>query len=267
MKNLIYQYWHGKQRTAVKYGVENMKAYAQRIGAEYIFSENPRWAEKLCNRPEYYNAFEPVFNEKFEKYDKILFADTDVFAVENLTENAFEQDIAEIGICDEPHKELSHLTTKSPINKAEDEKWNRAVVKHFGKEMPRNSAGNLKIFNSGVVLYTQKGREKARKNWVPFDKYINTILAEGCNKFYSIDQNYLNAMLIIADHEYTVMDSGWNSYVHFDGDSKTKLRAVIDTRTDSTKFVHVQLRGADDRDGKWHNIIVNRPTSEWKSIL
>lgn len=265
MTNLIYQYWLGTPGIGVRHGVENMKAYAKRIGAEYEFVTNPGWAQKYCSpkHAQYYNAFEPIWSDRFSEFDKILFVDTDVFAVDGLDESIFDQDIAEIGICDEPHKEISHLTTRSAINTAQDEKWNKVIAQRFGKEMPRNDAGNLKIFNSGVVVYTPEGREKARKNWVSFSEYINAAQSSGLNRFYSIDQNYLHAMLIIGEHDYTVMHNGWNSYVHYDGDSKTVPRAVIDTRTEETKFVHVQLRGADDRDGDWHSTVVNRPVAEW----
>lgn len=265
MTNLIYQYWLGTPGIGVQHGVENMKAYAKRIGAEYEFATNPGWAQKYCSpkHAQYYNAFEPIWSDRFSEFDKILFVDTDVFAVDGLDESIFDQDIAEIGICDEPHKEISHLTTRSAINTAQDEKWNKVIAQRFGKEMPRNDDGNLKIFNSGVVVYTPEGREKARKNWVPFSEYINAAQSSGLNRFYSIDQNYLHAMLMIGEHDYTVMHNGWNSYVHYDGDSNTVPRAVIDTRTEETKFVHVQLRGADDRDGDWHSTVVNRPVAEW----
>lgn len=264
MKNLIYQYWLGAPGPAVQHGVANMQEYAKRIGAEYEFKINPIWAQKYCDIPQYYNAFEPIWEKRFEKYDNILFADTDVFAVDGLTENIFDQDIPEIGICDEPHKEISHLTTRSHINTARDEQWNEVMKSRFGKEMPRNKRGNLKIYNSGVVLYTQAGREKARKNWLPFKEYIDAVRFAGCNRFYTIDQNYLHAMLIIGKHNFTLMDSGWNSYVHYDGDSNTVPRAVIDNRTNKTKLVHVQLRGADNEDADWHYTVVNKPVSEWK---
>jgi len=264
MKNLIYQYWLGNPGIGVQAGVDNMKAYADRIGAEYMFVRNPTWASSLCDIPQYYNAFEPVYNKDFWKYDNVLFVDTDVFAVDGLEESIFDQDVGHIGICDEPHKEISHLTTKSPINTLNDERWNHAMFKMFGKSMPRNESGNLKIFNSGVVLYTNEGLQHAHDNWLGFQTYINCVRQNGLNKFYSIDQNYLHAMLIIGEMNYTVMNSGWNSYVHYDGDSKTVPRAVIDTRTDNTKLVHVQLRGADDQDADWHHTIVNRPVSEWK---
>ena len=93
VKNLIYQYWLGTPGDAVKYGVENMRTYAERIGAEYQFKTNPRWAQEYTDIPQYYNAFEPIWGKRFEEYDNILFADTDVFAVEGLQESIFDQDI------------------------------------------------------------------------------------------------------------------------------------------------------------------------------
>ncbi len=266
MKNLIYQYWLGKPGRGVNAGVENIKAYAKSVGADYMFVENPTWASKLCDIPAYYNAFEPIYNPTFyEKYDKILFIDTDVFAVEGLKENIFDLDIGHIGICDEPHKEKSHLTTKSPINSQADEAWNKMLVENYKKEMPRNKNGQLKIFNSGVVLYTKEGLEQARKNFVPIQQYIDICRKHGLNKFYSIDQNYLHAMLLIANLNYTIMEPGWNSYVHYGEHlDKSKPRPVVDTRTDKTKFVHVQLRGADDKDANWHHTITNKPVKDWR---
>ena len=261
MRNLIYQYWSGKPPIAVKAGKSNMKAYADRIGAEYLYKRNPTFANNKCDSPQYYNAFEPIYNEEFHQYDNVLFADLDVFTVDNLNENIFNQDVGDIGVCDEPHKEISHLTTEGHINTRNDEKWNSLVSKTYGKEMPRNKDGNLKIFNSGVVLYSNKGLKKAQEIFEPFQEYIDLIRSNGLNRFYSIDQNYLHAMMVNLD--YTIMHNGWNSYVHYDGESKTTPRAVIDTRTNETKMVHVQLRGADNHDEKWHYDIVNKPTNEW----
>ena len=264
MNNLIYQYWLGKPGIAVQAGIDNMRAYAERIGAEYRFVKDPRWAGGVCDIPAYYNAFEPIYNEDFWKYDNVMFADTDVFAVEGLEENVFDQDIEYIGICDEPHKEISHLKTKSHINTRNDEIWAKLMKEQYGYDMPRNEAGNLKIYNSGVVVYTNKGLRRAYDRFVGFQGYINNVRRAGLPKFYSIDQNYLHAMLLVGEMNHTTMHNGWNSYVHFDGDSKTTPHAVIDTRTEETKLVHVQLRGADDQDAAWHDIVVNRPVKEWK---
>jgi hypothetical protein len=264
MKNLIYQYWLGNPGIAVEAGIENMKAYAKRIGAEYQFVKDPKWAKGYCDIPQYYNAFEPIYNQDYWVYDNIMFVDTDVFAVKDLEENVFDQDIEYVGICDEPHKEISHLTTKGQINTRNDETWATLMKDQYGFDMPRNEAGNLKIYNSGVVVYTNKGLKQAKDTFQGFQGYINSVRYKGLPKFYTIDQNYLHAMIFNGQMNPTLMHSGWNSYVHFDGESKTTPRAVIDTRTDETKLVHVQLRGADDQDAAWHDVVVNQPTSEWK---
>lgn len=264
MTNLIYQYWLGSPGIGVSAGRENMRSYADRVGAEYRFATNPTWASTLCSAPEYYNAFEPVYNDDdFGEYDKIMFVDTDVFAVDGLEDSIFDVDISHIGFCSEPHKELSHLTASSAINTKADERHASAVKAHYGVDVHRNAAGNPHVFNSGVVVYTKEGREFARQHWPAFQRYIDVMRKSGLPKFYSLDQPYMHAAVAVSKMPYTLLPSGWNSYVHYDGESKTSPRAVIDTRTSDTKFVHVQLRGADDHDAAWHRTVVNQPVSEW----
>lgn len=267
MKNLIYQYWLGNNiPIGAKAGVENMKSYAERIGAEYRFAKNPGWASQYCDIPQYYNAFEPIYNtEEFEKYDNILFVDADVFAVDDLQENIFDQEIAEIGICRELHKEITRASGLGVNNYKTDQMWNSHLESYYKKSMPLNANGDMKVYNSGVVLYTRKGREKARKNFRPFQEYINLIRMTRLNKFYQIDQNYLHAMLTIADMDVTEMDPGWNTYIHYEGNAAEVPRPVFDGRDQwNAKFVHVQLRNADNHDAEWHHTIVNKPQSEWK---
>jgi hypothetical protein len=267
MKNLIYQYWTvmpGKKMPhGVEVGKQFMSDYAKSIGADYKFNLNPTWAKDKCNIPEYYNAFEPIYNpEYYEQYDNILFCDLDIIPVDNLNENIFEQNVEEIGICRETHKEKLRHEATGGINAKGDEAWARICKDVWKTDMPRNEEKKLKVFNSGVVLYTQKGMEKARKGFVPFQEYIGKM--QGLNRFYSIDQNYLHAMLHIANINYTEMNEGWNSYVHYHGQAGiTGVRPVWDCRTKDTKFVHVQLRNADNQNYEWHRTIANRPVSEW----
>ena len=46
MKNLIYQYYDGPVLPGTKASVSMMKEYANRIGAEHLFEENP---QKHCS--------------------------------------------------------------------------------------------------------------------------------------------------------------------------------------------------------------------------
>ena len=67
MKNLIYQYWDGAVRNSVHAGVNAMKAYASRIGADYIFEDNPKYIHdrRFGNYSPHYGAFKPVFESPY----------------------------------------------------------------------------------------------------------------------------------------------------------------------------------------------------------
>lgn len=261
MKNLIYQYWDGDyNRLGVIAGVNAMKKYAQRIGATYIFEKNPQYAKSLGYNfgmyTPHFGAFKPVL-ENWE-YDNILFTDTDVFPVENLTDNIFEVPFKNIAVCKEEWQ-----TINKPDNlKQTDILWAAIVENEYNIKIPRDSYGNVIIYNSGVVLYSKQGAQLARDNFVSFGEYAKLIKTKGKNlpAFYISDQPYLHAMLMKC--EWTELDKGWNSYVHYLHNTKDP-RPVIDNRTSSTKFVHIQLRCADDWNEEKLWKITNLPVSEW----
>jgi hypothetical protein len=102
MKNLIYQYWDGEINDGAKYSAKLMKAYAEEIGAEYLFELNPKFRTDLGKYSPHYGQFKVVYDSKFKIYDNILFADTDIFPVEKLNKNIFSDFASEVGICTEP---------------------------------------------------------------------------------------------------------------------------------------------------------------------
>jgi hypothetical protein len=129
--------------------------------------------------------------------------------------------------------------------------------------MPRCEDGLLKVYNSGVVLYSKNGIEKMKKKLVDFKKYVNYIKSCDLPVFYTCDQPYLHAMLQICELDYQEMDNGWNSYVHYILDENDN-RKINDTRDKGTKFVHIQLRGADNFNEDILYRITNKPVEEWK---
>lgn len=265
MKNLIYQYWDGNILQGCQAGIDNMKAYAERIGAEYLFEHNPRFVTNLGSYSPHYGAFKPIYDEKFHEYDNVLFTDTDVFAVDNLKENIFVGFDADIGICTETFQPKARAKLTGQISGTNDEKWAAAVKAKWGVEMQRTPEGLLKVYNSGVVLYSNKGLLKAKERFVPFMEYVNLIKSTGLGSFYTCDQPYLHAMLTVANMDYVEMDNNWNSFVHHCGTGKEKIRPINDMRTNDTKFVHIQLRAADHNDAKWHWNITNLPENEWNN--
>lgn len=251
MKNLIYQYWDGELYVGVTAGSEVMKEYANRIGADYLFEHNPRFVTNLGNYSPHYGSFKPIYDESFHKYDNVLFTDTDVFPVDNCQENIFENFNADIGICIEPLQPVARAN-KPPgakgATKESDEKWASLIKNTWHVDMPRTDAKLLKVYNSGVVLYSRNGLLKARKNFVPFKKYVNLIKNNGFVAFYTSDQYYLHAMLKVAKMNYIELDNKWNSFVHYvrdKGNAKVNGQAINDSRTQNTNFVHIQLRSAD----------------------
>jgi len=85
MKNLIYQVWAGNLSEEAKVSSKLMKEYANRIGAEYLLDLNPNIASKICDVPMYFEWLNPILDDRFLEYDKVLSVDLDVFPVENLS--------------------------------------------------------------------------------------------------------------------------------------------------------------------------------------
>jgi len=260
--NLIYQYWDGDLLQGCQAGVDNMRAYAERIGAEYLFEHNPRFVTNLGGYSPHYGSFKPIYDESFHKYDNVLFADTDVFAVDGLTESIFEGFDSDIGICTEPFQPKQRAKVPGPISRANDEKWAGFVLSRWGTAVPRTEDGLVKVYNSGVVLYSNAGLLKAADRFIAFDEYVSAIRASGLPGFYTSDQSYLHLMLDRTD--WVEMDNDWNRFIHaYHTDASKTATAINDSRTETTKFVHIQLRSADHWDAATQDRITNLPQSEW----
>lgn len=268
MKTAIYQYWDGPVRESVKAGVKHMKAYADRIGADYLFEDNPKWLitkmkMNFGNYSPHYGAFKPLFESAWDQYDKILFADTDVFPVEGLEENIFDDFTGEIGICDEPFQPKQRTITTGRITSAQDEKWAKMVKNNYGVEVPRTEEGLVRIFNTGVVLYSAEGRLKAQQKFENFQTYVNNVRRVGLDSFYTCDQPYLHTMMYAKNFDVQEMNNDWNSYVHGTKDKLHEGRRIVDWRTPTSKFVHCQFPGADNMNEEQLLRVVNLPRDQW----
>lgn len=267
MKNIIYQYWDGPLSVGCKAGVEAMKSYAAYIGAEYRFEHNPQYFAKELgqHQSKYFGAFRPIYDEDFHQYDNVLFADTDIFPVKGLTKNIFEEFTSDIGICEEEMQPQLRLQTAGQITSARDEQWAKAIKKHWNVDVPRTNDGLVRAYNSGVVLYSNKGLKEAKEKFIPFKQYVNTMNKEKLITFYTLDQPYLHAMLCVTGINWQTMDSGWNSYVHYfkQNVNGAVVKQINDTRNENTKFVHIQLAGADNYDKEKLDRITNLPQEEW----
>ena len=263
MKSIVYQCWVGPMRSGVEASKANMEEYCARIGADYRFDHNPHIASKLCDVPIYYEPFNMLVDPAFEEYDKVAAVDMDVFAVDGLTESLFDVPCGEIGICTEPYQPDYRASLHGHICKDKDELWAKIIKQKWGADMPRTEKGLLKVYNTGVVVFSKDGLRKAKEKFVPFQQYIDLMRTPRLSKFYTLAQDYVHAMLEVAHMAYVEMDNGWNSYVHYIGDPAEVPRPVNDCRTKDTRFVHIQLRGADDYDAEKLWRVTNKPQAEW----
>jgi hypothetical protein len=242
-----------------------MKEYADRIGADYVFEENPKW-ERAARIPgkwsRYYGCFKPVFDDHYHEYDNVLFADTDVFPVDGLEENIFETFTGELGMCTEP-LQPEYRVIKGLAEK--DKAWARIVEHKYGSKPPKDAKGRYKVYNSGVVLYSNAGLVKCKESFPSFNEYVT--LMQGVAGVHQTDQGYLHAMAFAMDIDFQELDNEWNRYIVYDPKVKPVMntRKVCDPRTPNTKMVHVQLAGSDHQSNKWHYNVVNKPVTTWGS--
>jgi len=263
LSNLIYQYYQGNVTTGIWAGVKLMKAYAERIGAEYIFDNNPNWIHTTLSP--YYGAFRPVIDPEFNKYDNILFADCDIIPIDGLTDNIFdEMDDHDLLLAEEWNQpEARAKYNVGGITGARDDEWAEWAKQTYGVTVPRTESGRVRVFNSGVVLYSKEGRKKFRDLVGDFPLSV-ALYISGANrfpKFYTLDQNYLNIMMCGVN--WGLLDYKWNSSVSYVPQTQDP-RPVLDLRTKDTKFVHVQIRGKGDFPIWKMQKIADKPVEEWK---
>ena len=260
MRNLIYQYWIGEIEPCAVHGTNAMAAYADRIGAEYIFEHDPKFISKMVTKwASHYSALRPVFDESFHVYDNVLFADCDVFPVEGLTTNIFDEPCADIGICEE----IGEPAFRKNDPNFDEEGWAQEVVRMYGGDVKRTKENLPCIYNSGVVRYTKAGMVKAKENFNPMEAHQKHFSRFG-KPLYCRDQSYMNAHIIANSVDWTIMDTKWNTRLHYQPNTSNQLvRPIVDKRDKNTSFVHVQLSGSGNWNaGKLHEA-VNKRAYDW----
>lgn len=269
MRNIIYQYWDGELTPGNIAGIEEMKSYAERIGVEYLFEYNPKFFNCYGQYSPHFGALKIFLSDQFKEYDNVLFCDTDVIPVKDLSINIFDQySNYDLAIVEEWNQPEIRLQYPGQIDNKHDERWVSILEKEFGgfkypriyndiydKHLPR-------VFNSGVVLYSKTGIEKLKNTYDVLNKYIDLMNKYGMPSFYSSDQPYINFLLEYKHLNWITMDYRWNSSVHYTPGTIGDRRPITDLRNDS-HFVHIQLRGADHFDKEKTLRIANLTVSEW----
>lgn len=246
---LIYQYWIGDIPAYAQASQDAFRDYAQRIGADYRFDHNPTFSRNKYAA--YFTALRPIFDEEFHTYERVLFVDMDVMPRADLSESIFDLPVHHLSMVEEidqpTRREAMDPTSGGRISAANDRKWAKLVRRIWRIDVPKDAEGRPRVYNSGVVLYSQAGLRILRKQLPKPVVYQFFVRLARLPRFYKLDQNYLGAFLKHRKLGFSPLPPEWNSQVislhNADGQD-----ALIDERTENTKFVHVQHSGRNQMD-------------------
>lgn len=139
MANLILQHFNGKLRELDQLSVDNIKAYAERIGAEHKLIGGKPFRENLTNPCQ--KAI--IIDEQWDDYDNVLMLDPDMFVTKTNTENVFNvpghgsHGPTQVRL----KQRLFHMTrigAKSPYWAGSFYKFDRQTRQALRKQMPNN---------------------------------------------------------------------------------------------------------------------------------
>jgi hypothetical protein len=237
MKTLIYQFWIGQRPPYSLVSEKLFRAYGERIGADYLFADQP--IGRMCLHKRYFGALRPIFDASLHIYDGVLFVDMDVIPVDGVTENIFDEIRGDLMMAEETDQPLLRKSMVGNINSENDHKWASAIKRRYGTDVPRTADGLPKVFNSGVVLYSGDGLSKLQSELPRILLYQMYMARHRLPRFYMLDQNYLGAFLAHKSIDFQKLDSKWNSQVT-SVSTQEGGRELFDYRTPQTRFIHMQ---------------------------
>lgn len=206
MKKLIFQYYVGS-KTLPKWAnesVQRFKHYAKLHGADYWFTPSSSFSPE-CH---YFEHLRLMYDENFSKYDQILYVDVDVI-VERFEDNIFDCQIADIGMV----PEYRAPGMNAPPVFALDSYFvtYRDLAKRFDLPVvqPHSVESKYLMFNSGVILWSRSGLDKARSKFLDWKKWHHQVPGQ-----FGLDQPYMNGQ--VTKHlDYTELPLKWNCFPAF----------------------------------------------------
>lgn len=241
MKTCIYQYWNGS-RPAYTYGSEELfRSYADRIGADYFIGDGS--ISINCLHKRYFGALLPFYSNRFWKYDYVLYVDMDVVPVHDCCVDIFANITGDIMMAEEPRQPEMRENMKGSITAANDKIWAKVIKRWWNVDVELDFLQRPVVYNSGVVAYSNNAIRNFKKLLPSVLSYQLAMKLSGLPRFYSLDQNYLNAFLRKPDVNFSKLPACWNSQVT----RWTDLHDVShleDNRNNETQFIHLQ-HGAD----------------------
>ena len=216
MRNIILQHFTGKLRTLDKLSVENISAYAERIGVEYQFVEGQVFREHLtppCQKVH-------ILDEKWDEYDDVLMLDIDMFVTRNLRLNVFKEE--GVGLFADVQKGLKNR-----------------LVKHGRIE-------SKSAYFGGAIYKLTKQQRQSLRDGIPED---NSWMDPYNEAYQFEDEGIMSELFHRTDTQWSNLDQKWcqDSYIpeHKAGmiHVRTKIKPEGPKREKIENFYDLQMRG------------------------
>lgn len=254
--NAVFQYWLSKPfLPGAEAGAAAMAAYAKQIGSDYHLAREP-FMDRHGVNPRWFDKLRPVWDPAFDHYERVLIADVDIWPVEGLTANIWDEATGDFQMCEEPDQpQMRQKWPTSLFSHDLDQRWATWVAKEFGCDVRRDHLRRPLVFNAGLIALSRGGMFFLRANTTPRPQtYVERARAAGFPETYCTEQSYLNMVAARPFSGFAPLSVEWNRQIHRLADG-----SKYDRRTENTRFVHVMFRGADHNNAEWHRAIVNAP--------
>lgn len=237
MKTIIYQYWSGI-RPEYSYASEELfRNYAKAVGADYLFADDVYPIRAMHKR--YFGALRPILDPSFHEYDAVLFVDMDVIPRAAPVDDIFADLSGHIMLAEESKQPELRQDMKGNINGRNDRRWARISEVVWRSHVARDVASRPKVFNSGVVLYSQEGLRVLNRILPSVLSYQISMRLAGLPRFYRLDQNYLNTFIGKKEVDFVPLDGRWNAQITMVQQEDGTPR-LIDERDEHSQFFHMQ---------------------------
>ena len=214
MTNLVYQCYLSNPPTPkfVKISTDSLKFYADKVGADYIFTRKSKLekiTDSIVNR--YFNILNIIYDPWFDQYDDILYVDCDVIA-DSRADNIFKiPKAAWVDVLAISEKRIDGAHMHPGFHDPEIAKTFIEKYKFHGMDDPflNGKRKVIRQMNTGVVLFTKKGRLKFRK-LVKETEWQSWATECPMHTALMVDQPFVNA--VFDKYKFNVIDLNdtWN---------------------------------------------------------
>ena len=208
--NLIYQCFIGQNQPAyVKKLTGYVQDYAKKCGADYHFEKDLKLegADPKVSMHRYFNILQ-VLDPECDKYENIFYLDCDILP-DARAKNIFAMIKPDDWIM-ASKEDRGYNTVYGPAFHVVIDVIKKFKSKYLRMDCPLPTDGrNIIQYNTGVVVFTKKGRIKLRESLEDWKKLANDL--DGSPSLNN-DQPYLNGMFVKYDIPVREIGWRWNLY-------------------------------------------------------